>query len=154
MFQIFEGRAFTFSTLEQSAHFRQEILHSLIMAPSRRPRSTIDSVVLFNEKDDEGSWVPRKYTRNAWVLMHPSSKGTFRKSKKTKFSFRSYWKAKIIDFKTSAGGKSISEILVQHVYMHSEINVQGINSQDHKKCNCEYGYIIFVVCFLFRIIIL
>lgn len=108
------------------------------MAPSRKPCSSIDSVLLFNETDDNGLWVPRKYSKNSWVLMHPSSRGAFRKRKRSKLSFRSYWKARILDFRTSSGGKSISEILVQHVYMHSEINVQGFNRQDHKKNNCEY----------------
>lgn len=108
------------------------------MATSRRPRSTIDSVILYNEKDEADNWIPRKYMKNSWVLMHPSSKGTFRQKKKTKLSFRSFWKARILDFRASPGGQCISEVLVQHVYMHSELSIQSVNPNDHKKCNCKY----------------
>ncbi|KAJ7525296.1 hypothetical protein O6H91_17G044500 [Diphasiastrum complanatum] len=56
---------------------RQIFACKLRMAPSRKPCFSIDSVLLFNETDDNGLWVPRKYSKNSWVLMHPSSRGAF-----------------------------------------------------------------------------
>lgn len=125
--------------IEIKYHIREIFgAQALKIAMARRPRSTIDSVILYNEKDEADNWKPTKYTKNSWVLLHPSSKGNFRQKKRAKMTYKSYWKAKILEFKTTPGGQSILEVLVQHVYMHSEIKVHDINPHDHQKCNCKY----------------
>lgn len=112
------------------------------MATRRRPRSLMNSAIFYNEKKDDGTWISREYHKASWVLMHPSTRGAFRQKKNAKYTYRSYWKGRIIDFKVSPGGQTISEVLVQHVYMHSELNVDAVNPCDFRKCNCKYGNIL------------
>lgn len=105
-------------------------------ACNRRPRSAINSVTVCNERDSEGLWIPCTYRKFQWVVMHPSSKGAFRKRKKSNMDYRNFWKGRILEFKVSKGGQSISEVLIQHVYMHNEVMVEDVNPVDRLKCNC------------------
>lgn len=120
------------------------------MAMRRRPRSLICSAIFYNEREDDGTWIAREYHKASWVLMHPSARGAFRQKKKAKYTYRSYWKGRIIDFKVSPGGQTISEVLIQHVYMHSELNVEAVNPHDFRKCNCKYLNFLDCLSFLKR----
>ena len=48
----------------------------------RRPISTIQSVILHNDKDLEGNWIPMRVDIDSWVMLQASIQGRWGKEAK------------------------------------------------------------------------
>lgn len=55
-------------------------------------------------------------------------------------AYRASWKGRILDFRTIDGKKTIKEVLVQHVWSHTDIVKHGgdVSSIKNPRCNCKY----------------
>ena len=53
------------------------VLYVLQMLERRKTKSSIHSIEVFNEMDEEGHWVAHTYSKLDWVLLRPSSRGHF-----------------------------------------------------------------------------
>ena len=109
------------------------------MVERRRAKCSIDTVELLNEQDEQGHWVPRKYSVLDWVMLRPSSRGRFRLKKKDIHNLSKHWKARIKAFRIHPPNSSTMQALVQHVYMHKELAVGHEQAVGHKP-NSKYSF--------------
>ena len=115
------------------------------MVERRRAKCSVDTVELLNEQDEQGRWVPRKYSVLDWVMLRPSSRGRFRVKKKDIQNLSKHWKATIKAFRIHPHGSSTMQALVQHVYMHKELALgheQAIGHKPNSKPKSIFLYII------------
>lgn len=107
----------------------------------KRARSSISSVVLYNIKDENEEWIPQVYRKYSWVTMQPGNRGQYRVKGKASEDLAKHWKGRILDFKMAPGGKTVKEVLIQHVFMQKEINVGPLEGlprhRPHCKCLCS-----------------
>ena len=88
---------------------------------ARRPNSLIQSVILHNNQDVEGNWIPMRLDRDSWVMLQPASDGPWDREARRHGgeNFRGAFKAQIRDFSwtpTVHGACNLDKVLVQHAY--------------------------------------
>lgn len=110
----------------------------------KRARSSISSVVLYNIKDENEEWIPQVYRKYSWVTMQPGSRGQYRVKGKASEDLAKHWKGRILDFKMALGGKTVKEVLIQHVFMQKEINVGPLEGLPRHRPHCK------CLCFVFQ----
>ena len=49
---------------------------------SRHPISIVQSVILHNDKDLEGNWIPMRVDIDSWMMLQASTQGRWRKEAK------------------------------------------------------------------------
>lgn len=125
-----------------------------------RPRNTIQAVKVHNEPDNDGNWVPLRLEVGSWVSLQPGKIGGHASDAKKHggTSIRGSYKAKVLEFRVSHGGKSISVVRVQHAYMWRQLYLlPALPNHDAKFLNCKFliPYQLanmcncFISCFLF-----
>ena len=104
-----------------------------------RPRSSVQGVLLFNEQNEQGDWVPRKYEISSWVTLMPGGRGGHvRDSKKHGGNtIDGSYKARILEFKLSPDSRTISEVLVQHAYMFCQLDLNPSDPITMHGVNCK-----------------
>ena len=67
---------------------------------SRCPISTVHSVILHNDKDLEGNWIPMRTDIDSWVMLQASIQGRWKKEAKNLGGdgLRGSFKAQVKDF--------------------------------------------------------
>ena len=108
----------------------------------KRARSSISSVVLYNTKDENEDWIPQVYRKYSWVTMQPGSRGQYRVKGKASEDLTKHWKGRILDFKMALGGKTVKEVLIQHVFMQKEINMGPDVGLPRYRPHCKYMYVL------------
>ena len=90
----------------------------LQMVERRRAKCSVDIVELLNEQDEQGRWVPRKYSVLDWVMLRPSSRGRFRVKKKDIQNLSKHWKARIKKTLMAYHGSHILIVIDQCTIRH------------------------------------
>jgi len=107
-----------------------------------RPRSSLQSVLLYNSIDSDGSWIPTKVEINSWVtLVAGRNSGHTKDSKKysSSSSMDGSYKAKVVNFKLSDKSNTVSEVLVQHAYMWRQLDLNlAVLMEILVACSCKY----------------
>ena len=107
---------------------------------NRHPNNKLSSVVLYNRKDNEGSWIPLNLYISDWVTMQPSRKGDHKVKRKYLEDVERHWKAIVKGFKME-GWRKVKEMLVAHVYDKNEIQEGSISKKPNFpqiNANCKY----------------
>ena len=84
-----------------------------------RPRSSVQSVILFNLTNNDGTWIPTKVEVYSWVTLTAGRNGGYAKDSKKhggNSSMDGSYKARVLKFKFSPGLNTVSQVLVQHAY--------------------------------------
>lgn len=107
-----------------------------------RPRTSVQSVLLYNSTNSDGSWVPTKVEINSWVTLTAGRNGGHAKDSKkhggSSSMDRSY-KARVVKFRLSVGSNTVSKVLVQHAYMWRQLDLDpAIPMTIPVACNCRY----------------
>ena len=78
-----------------------------------RPWSHVQSIVLYNEIDKDGNYIPLKIELNSWIALHSDEPvGT---------SINGAYKAWVCEFEVKDG--VVTRIKVQHAYMRRELKM-------------------------------
>jgi hypothetical protein len=110
-----------------------------------RPRSEIQSVILYTLKDEEGNWIPQRFDVNSWVSLQPGKNGGHAKDaiKHGGASVLGAYKAMILKFQLEGGSKTASMIQVQHAYMQRQIQLPPNSPALNAACNCKILHLLF-----------
>jgi len=109
-----------------------------------RPRSSVDAIFTFNVKDEFGALIPTRISIGSWGTLEPGRRGGHARDAVEHGgpqSFEGAFKAKVLKFQMRRGSSTISEVLVQHSYMHQQVHVDVENLQG--KCNCKNLLLLF-----------
>ena len=108
---------------------------------NRRPNNELSSIVLYNKKDNGGSWIPLKLSIGDWVTMQPSRKGDHKVKTRYLEDVEWHWKGVVKNFKMEKGQRKLKEVLVDHVYDKKEIQKESISKKPNFpqiNANCKY----------------
>lgn len=118
-----------------------------------RPRSEIQSAILYNMIDSHGNWVPMKVEVNSWVTLMPGRNGGHAKDarKHGGYNMDGSYKAKVLEFRVQA--TSVAFVRVQHAYMQRQLDLNpDIPFPSTTTCNCmlsmNSSLIVSILCFL------
>ena len=107
-----------------------------------KPRSSLQSVLLYNSTDNDRSWIPTKVEINSWVTFSAGRNGGHAKDSKKhggSSSMDGSYKAKVVKFKLSERSDTVSEVLVQHAYMWRQLDLNpAVPMEIPAVCNCRY----------------
>ena len=107
-----------------------------------RPRTSVQSVLLYNSTNSDGSWVPTKVEINSWVTLIAGRNGGHAKDSKKhggSSSMDGSYKARVVKFRLSVGSNTVSKVLVQHAYMWRQLDLDpAIPMTISAACNCRY----------------
>ena len=67
----------------------------------KRPRSSIDSVILYTSQDDDRNYIPTRYSVNSWVELNPGTRG--KHAKDAAKHQNGAFKAQILQFQLNPG---------------------------------------------------
>ena len=70
---------------------------------NRCPNNELSSVVLYNKRDNGGSWIPFKLSIGDWVIMQPSRKGDHKVKTRYLEDVEQHWKGIVKKFKMEEG---------------------------------------------------
>jgi hypothetical protein len=110
----------------------------------RRPKSIVQSVILHNDQDFEGNWIPLRVDRDSWVMLQPTSAGQWGREARRHGgdNFRGAWKAQIRDFSWVQGvrGRSnLDQVLVRHAYQpHHLVLDPAVAANEPSRANYLY----------------
>jgi len=94
-----------------------------------KPRCTVDSVFTYNTEDEKGNYIPTKISIGSWITLQLGKRGSHAEDASKNggnLDFSAMHKAKVLKFGVSKGSKDVSEVLVQHAYMHCELKVGSV----------------------------
>ena len=102
----------------------------------KRSRSSIDSVILYTTQDDDGNYIPTRYSVNSWVELNPGTRSKHAKdaAKHQKGAF----KAQILQFRLNTDSTIVNKVFVQHAYMFRQLELHPDSSSKGGACNCKY----------------
>ena len=77
--------------------------------------------------------------KGAWVLMQPKRSKKRSKKQQSTSAFLTSWKGRVKGFRVKEGRRYVKEILVQHVYMHRELQLREYPAYlPHHRPNCKH----------------
>ena len=110
------------------------------------PNSTVESVILHNDKDLEGNWISMIVDIDSWVMLQASTQGCWEKEAKNlgRDRFRGSFKAQVRGFQFIQSSSSIamrfSEICVRHAYHRWQLELNPIvQGSEPRKANYLYA---------------
>ena len=107
-------------------------MQSVLTRRSRKPPSSIESMLIHNRVDEMERWIPLVIRKGSWITMQQNKR---RKTNPSISHFINAWKGKVKQFKLENGKKMV---LVQHVFMHREIQLQSGTSLPRHRPNCKF----------------
>lgn len=105
----------------------------------QRPTSELRSVVVYNTKDDNETWIPLSLSVGSWVTIEPLIRQKRRVKLQCFGDINYHWKGIIRAFKMSKDGQKVEKVRVAHVYDHTAIMKEEISKQPNFpkiECNC------------------
>lgn len=106
-----------------------------------RPRSSVQSVLLFNSTNSDGSWIPTKVEVYSWVTVTAGRNGGHAKDSERhggNSSMDRSYKARVLNFRFSPGLNTVSQVLVQHAYMWRQLDLNPtVLVTIPAACNCK-----------------
>ena len=118
------------------------------MAACRRPRAEVQSIVIFNDQDASGQWIPLQLEVGSWVTLKPASIGPWARDSRRHGdeSNAGAWKARIVQFRWSYSTvrdkvvMTLVSILVQHAYQRRQLHLDPETAAiEPKACNYLYA---------------
>lgn len=117
------------------------------MANSRRPRAGVQSIVVYNDQDVGGQWIPLRLEVGSWVTLKPASTGPWARDSRRQGeeSNAGAYKARIVEFQWSYStvrGKvvmKLESVLVRHAYERRQIHLDPVVSATEPRA-CNYLY--------------
>ena len=103
-----------------------------------RPRASVQAVVLYTVRDNDGEWIPQKYDVRSWPMLMPGKYGDHaRDAKNYKNSgFDGDYNAPILQFLVKPGLSAVIEVRVQHAYMMRQLDLNSTLRIAQCDCNC------------------
>ena len=95
----------------------------------RCPKSELKSVVLYNNIDDQGKWVPMPLSIGSWVAMKPSTIWSHGIKKRCLQDINIHCKCFVKGFRMSNGGKKIEMIQMALVYDYREMSKEKASTK-------------------------
>lgn len=117
---------------------------------ARRPKDEIASVVVHNDKDTSGKWIPMKLEVGSWVTLQPESTGEWGRdaARHGGDSFGGAYKGKILKFRfkmTYASDSSrapkmeLDAVKIRHAYMRRQLQLEAAEDlREPRHCNYLY----------------
>lgn len=105
----------------------------------QRPTTDLRSVVVYNTKDDNGTWIPLSLSVGSWITIEPSIRRKNIVKRRCFGDIKYHWKGMIRAFKMSKDGQKVEKVRVAHVYDHTAIMKEEISKQPNFpkiECNC------------------
>ena len=111
---------------------------------ARRPKSIVQSVILHNDQDVHGNWIPMRLDRDSWVLLQPKSEGPWGREARRHGgdNFRGAFKAQIVDFSWTPGvrgASNLDKVLVRHAYQPRQLSLDPAVAAS-RQCTANYLY--------------
>lgn len=98
-----------------------------------RPRSYVQSVILYPLQNRDGDYIPTKVEVNSWVGLEPEKKGGHAREAKKHGNYL----ARVLKFKVGPDGSTISAIQVQHAYSRQQLKLNPRDVPADGACNCK-----------------
>jgi len=113
----------------------------LAFSARMRPHTELQSVIVYNRKDENGNWVPMKVEANSWVTLMPGKTGGHAKDAKKHggHDIDECYKAKVLKFRANAN--SVAVVYVQHAYQWRQLDLDpDTRRATQAACNCKYNH--------------
>ena len=107
---------------------------SVVGHRSKKPSPRIDSMCVYNRIDKRERWKPLLIKKRSWITMQQDRR---RKINIEQNQFISGWKGKVKEFKIE---KRKGMVLVQHVFMHRELQIPKDTSLPRLGPNCKFPH--------------
>ena len=104
-----------------------------------RLRCIVDSMFTYNTRDDERNYIPTKISVGSWITLQPRRRGGHAQDAAENgrtSGFQGVYKAKVLKFGSIKGSNVVSKVLVQHAYMHRQLNLEPSATLEGR-CNCK-----------------
>lgn len=85
----------------------------------------------------DGNLIPTKVSVNSWIKLQAGKRGGHAIDAK-KHSSEGGYKARILKFRWKEGSSIAAEVLVQHVYMRRQLDLDP--AVQHGGCNCKLKF--------------
>lgn len=105
-----------------------------------RPRSTVQSVILYTQQTNDGDYIPRRVEVNSWVALYPGKRGGHARDsmKYGVTTIAGAYKAKVLEFHIAPGSGKVKAVKVMHAYMHRQLQLQpDVVATLDGACNCK-----------------
>lgn len=117
------------------------------MVGQDNPPAEVQSVVIYNDKDAAGRWIPLRIEVGSWVTLKPATRGPWAKDARVhgEESFAGAWKAQILRFQFHAStvrGRvvhKLAAIEVRHAYQRRQLELDPVSSANEPRA-CNYLY--------------
>lgn len=121
------------------------------MATSRKPRTSISAVTVFNSYNtDDGTWIPSTITIGSWVLLQRR-----KRKKRITNEFLEPFKGQVKEFKLCKSTKRVTEVLIQHAFQHLDLRVKKFPPGFPRyRPNCKLYLSEIFFCFLLKLVVL
>lgn len=118
------------------------------MDAPNQPDAEVQSVVLYNDQDADGRWIPLRVEIGSWVTLKAPERGPWAKDARTHGaeSFAGAWKAEILQFRwhvVNRRGRQVLEldaIKVRHAYQRRQLHLDPVvAANEPRACNLLYA---------------
>jgi hypothetical protein len=110
----------------------------------RRPRSEVQSAVIYNDQDESGRWIPLRLEIGSWVTLQLALTGPWARDARRHGGATNAgaWKAEIRRFRWRVDGRSmlhLDSIQVRHTYERRQLLLDPIVAANEPR-TCNYLY--------------
>ena len=118
-----------------------------VMVGQDNPAVEVQSIVIYNDKDAAGRWIPLRIEIGSWITLKPTASGPWSKDARVhgEESFVGVWKAQIVRFKFHGSivrGRDVQKLVaiqVRHAYQRRQLELDPLSSAS-EPCVCNYLY--------------
>lgn len=112
------------------------------MLRSRKPRAEVCAVVVFNDQDVDGRWIPMRLEIDSWVTLRAAARGHWGRDARAhgEESAAGAWKAQIKQFRWSVQDAAstrtpkLEAVLVRHAYLRRQIQLDPDVAHNEPHC--------------------
>jgi hypothetical protein len=120
------------------------VVHSIWLLMMARPKSKIIGVVLHNDQDTAGRWIPMKLEVGSWITLQSKRDGAWA-HRNGAYRFWGAYKGQILEFRMKCKNGSanlgqsliVDKVKVRHAYMHKQLQLDPLEIEEPRHCNCE-----------------
>ena len=114
----------------------------------RQPLAEVQSVVLYNDQDAHGRWIPMRLEIGSWIKLKAACRGPWARDARTHGgeSYAGAWKAEVLKFRwvsTVNRGRQVirlDAILVRHAYQQRQLQLDpAVAAAEPRACNLLYA---------------
>jgi hypothetical protein len=111
------------------------------------PKSKITGVVLHNDQDIAGRWIPMKLEVGSWITLQLGRDGAWAidAHRNGANTFQGAYKGQILEFRMKCENGSadrgqssiVDKVKVRHAYMRRQLQLDPLEIEEPRHCNCE-----------------